>query len=481
MRCNEVMNLDAAIPGTPFPRRLLREPRRPQAIRASPRAHWYVVGTVCVGAFMGQLDASIVTLALPRIGANLHAGSGAARWVALSYMLVLTGTLIAVGRLADRVGRKLLYMYGFAVFTAGSALCGLAPDLDWLVAARVLQGLGAALLQANSIALIAVALPPRELARGLGVQGAAQAGGLALGPVLGGLLLALGGWRLIFLVNVPTGLLGLALGWLLLPRSSLPDTPARRSAPVAVPVPATPPRARACVSVHATGQTGRSGRTSRSPLALGLAGAGAAYLVMFGALYVLPYFLAAQRIPVALAGLQLAALPLALGLTAPIAGRLAGRLSGALAGGPGGRGLRAITAGGLLAAALGLLELAAFHDLPGRLLGLVLVGAGLGAFIPVNNAGVMSAATRTRAGELSGILNTTRSLATAAGVALAGLIYASATHLRDASAHGAPHAISPALAGTGLTITLLALAAIALAAALGTALGTKVQATTPDR
>jgi MFS family permease len=174
-------------------------------------------------------------------------------------------------------------------------------------------------------------------------------------------------------------------------------------------------------------------------LALGLGSAGAAYLAMFGALYVLTYFLAARHIPVALAGLQLAALPLALGFVAPVAGRLAGRFAAST----GGRLAGKLTAGGLLLAALGLLELAAFHSLAGRLAGLVLTGAGLGAFIPVNNADVMSAAPRERSGALSGVLNTARSLATALGVALAGLLYASG----------------------GLTVALSALAAIALTAA----------------
>lgn len=455
------------IPRSPLLQRLLREPPRPQAVRASPRAHWYVVGTVCIGAFMGQLDASIVTLALPRIGADLHAGAGAVRWVALSYMLVLTGTLVAVGHLADRVGRKLLYTYGFAVFTVGSALCGLAPSLDWLIAARVLQGLGAAMLQANSVALIAAVLERRELARGLGVQGAAQAGGLALGPVLGGLLLTLGGWRLVFLVNVPAGVVGIALGWLLLPRShraapadrgGIADNPAaaargrvavggcctatgvgpRRNHQIA------PRRAR----VHRHRQTprvrarGGPGFLDIPALARGLTGAGAAYLVMFGALYVLTYFLAAHHVPVAVAGLQLAALPVALGLVAPVAGRLAAR-GGDRRSGRADSWSRALTVGGLLLATLGLLALAAFHGLAARLAGLTLVGAGLGAFIPINNAAVMSAMPRTRAGVLSGILNTTRSLATAAGVALGGLLYAA----------------------DGLGPALAALAAVALTAA----------------
>ncbi len=161
-----------ALLGTPLatPRPwLLREPARPARIRESPRAHAFVVGAVCIGAFMGQLDASIVTLALPRIGADLGESAAAVRWVSLAYMLMLALTLVPVGLLADRFGRKLLYTYGFAVFALGSALCGLAPTLGWLIAARVLQGLGAAMLQANSVALIVESVAPRSLPRGLGV------------------------------------------------------------------------------------------------------------------------------------------------------------------------------------------------------------------------------------------------------------------------------------------------------------------------
>ena len=175
--------------------------------------------TVCIGAFMGQLDASIVTVALPRLGRDLHASVGLVEWVALAYLLVLVATVATVGRIADAVGRKLLYVYGFGVFTAGSVLCGLAPTLAVVIAARALQAVGAAMLQANSVALIAEAVPRRLLGRAVGVQGTAQALGLALGPAVGGALLAIGGWRLIFFVNLPAGVIGLALGWFLLPRS----------------------------------------------------------------------------------------------------------------------------------------------------------------------------------------------------------------------------------------------------------------------
>src|ERR1700742_4340165 len=114
-------------------RRLLVEPRRPPTIATRPNAYWLVLATVCIGAFMSQLDASVVTMALPTLQHSFHAPLGAVTWVGLSYLLVLVGLVTGVGRMADMVGRKLLYMYGFAVFIVGSALCALAPDLGFLI------------------------------------------------------------------------------------------------------------------------------------------------------------------------------------------------------------------------------------------------------------------------------------------------------------------------------------------------------------
>ena len=199
--------------------RLLVEPRRPESVRNRENAYWLAVAAVCIGAFMGQLDASIVTVALPTLQRTFHASVGAVTWVGLSYLLVLVATVTAVGRFADMWGRKLLYVYGFAIFVIGSALCGLAPSLGALIAFRVLQAVGAAMLQANSVAIIVIAVPRASLGKAIGIQGAAQAIGLALGPSIGGLLLAAGGWRLIFMVNVPFGVLGVIAGLLLIPRS----------------------------------------------------------------------------------------------------------------------------------------------------------------------------------------------------------------------------------------------------------------------
>jgi MFS family permease len=199
--------------------RLLNEPKRPGSIREWPGAPWLAVGAVCVGAFMGQLDASIVTLALPSLQRSFDASLGAVTWVALSYLLVLVALVTAFGRVSDMAGRKLIYLYGFVVFTIGSALCGLAPTLLALDGARVIQAVGAAMLQANSVAIIVLAVPPRSIGKAVGFQGAAQAIGIAMGPTVGGLLVAAGGWRLIFFVNVPFGVIGLIAGWLFIPRS----------------------------------------------------------------------------------------------------------------------------------------------------------------------------------------------------------------------------------------------------------------------
>lgn len=459
-------------------RRLLKEPRRPAVVRASPRAHWYVVGTVCIGAFMGQLDASIVTLALPRLSRDLHASVGAVEWVALTYLLVLVASVATVGRVADSVGRKLLYVYGFVVFTGASVLCGLAPTLALLIVARVLQAVGAAMLQANSVALITEAMPPRLLGRGVGVQGTAQALGLALGPAIGGVLVALGGWRLIFLVNLPAGVIGLVLGWFLLPRSRSrrPVRQADRLGAIQLAFAVAGPLlylsltdrggyanpllvgALATGLITAIGFVRRERRVGdplidlsifrRQAVSLGLSSGAVSYLVLFGTLVVVPYYLSAKHVDAELVGLQLAALPIAIAIAAPIAGRLLNRV-----------GARPLTAGGLMLTGAGLLEIGLRHGTGALLGGLALAGLGLGAFTPANNATIMAASPKGHTGVVSGVLNMTRGVGTALGVALASTLYITASGASSASA-------SPAAAANGLTFALAVLGSIALVVGL---------------
>jgi MFS family permease len=183
-----------------------------RAVREHPHAGWLAVGTVCFGAFMGQLDASIVLQAFPALQQQFAEPLAAVQWVSLSY-------LAAAGRVADAVGRELVYICGFGVFTASSIACGLAPGLGWLVGFRMAEALGAAMLQANSVALVVTSVPRARMRPALAIQTAAQALGLAAGPALGGWLVTVAGWRLVFWVNVPVGLTGILAGWLLLRRT----------------------------------------------------------------------------------------------------------------------------------------------------------------------------------------------------------------------------------------------------------------------
>jgi MFS family permease len=140
------------------------EPAPVSFLTRRPSYPWIVVGTVCVGAFMGQLDASIAQLVLPELEREFQASLASVSWVVVAYLLTVAALLPVFGRLADIMVRKMLYSGGFLVFVAGSAICGFAPSLEVLIAARVLQGVGAVLMQANSVAIIVAAAGDRAVA-----------------------------------------------------------------------------------------------------------------------------------------------------------------------------------------------------------------------------------------------------------------------------------------------------------------------------
>ena len=422
---------------------LTRERPRPAGVRELRQAPWLAVVSVCFGAFMGQLDASIVTVAFPEMSRSLHAPVAAVQWVALAYMVTLVALLAAVGRVSDAAGRKLIYVYGFAVFTAASAGCGLAPGLGWLVAARVVQAVGAAMLQANSIALITTTVAGRDRVRALGVQASAQALGLALGPSLGGLLVAASGWRMVFLVNVPVGVVALVAGQYLLPRSrerhpitafDWAGVVLLAAAVVAVLAAlsgfsglgldaAAAAGLLGCGAALGAGFVLREGRAvsplvevallRSRPLLAGLGAAFAGYLVLFALLFAVPLVLDARGVPAAVTGLALTALPAGFAVAAVGSSLLPGRLPATARG-----------VAGLGSAAAALLAAAAVPGLPpAGLAGVLLAcGLGLGLFTPANNAAVMGAAPASRSGVLGGLLNMSRGLGTALGVAAITLI-----------------------------------------------------------
>jgi EmrB/QacA subfamily drug resistance transporter len=431
--------------------RLLVEPRRPAAVRRCRGGPWLAVAAVCIGAFMGQLDASIVSLALPTLRSDFHSSLATVSWVGQAYLLVLVAMLPVVGRLADHLGRKLLYTYGFVVFALGSLACALAPDLAVLIACRAMQGIGAAMLQAISVAIVVGVAPWGKRGRALGIQGGAQALGLALGPAVGGLLIGIGGWRGIFWVNVIVGVLGAALGWALIPRSQnlAPATrfdwaglatlaPAAAAAMFALSAASRsgwlsiPVGTATVVTVIATVLLARVERRASSPLLDprllaqrpvrdGMAAGLGAAAVLFATLTVMPFYLQeARHLSVGATGLLVLALPVGVGLVAPLSGRMAERI-----------GTRCCSVTGLTVTALcqaGLLVAAHAGRPPTLELALLLlgVGAGLGAFTPANNAAVMASSPTTAASGAGGLINMARGFGTSLGLGLVGSFYGTA-------------------------------------------------------
>ena len=453
---------------------LLMEPRRPRLVREHRLAPWFAVGAVCFGAFMGQLDASIVTLAFPALRREFHTSLAAVQWVSLAYLVALVALLVPVGRWSDRAGRKLVYLCGFVVFTLASAACGLAGSLAVLIGLRVVQAAGAAMLQANSVALVSTSVPAVQRRAALGIQAGAQALGLALGPTLGGLLVASAGWRWIFLINVPVGVAAVAGGWFLLPRTRQLAGGAGTD-PIGVVLLGCAAAGLLVALSSASGLglpwlvlgacvLGGVGSVSvlawwehRAPAPLldvrllatpavgfGLVGALAAYMVLFGPLVLFAQTLTARAGTELRTGAVLTALPAGFGVAAVAAEHL-------LPAGWSGR--RRCAVGGVLAALaaalLGLpdLSMAAVVGLLG------LLGLGLGTLIPANNSAIMAAAPAGAAATVGGMVNMARGVGTALGVS----VVTFALHVAGRHPHPLP----------GPAVTMLILAVAALVAAGG--------------
>jgi len=457
-------------------RSIFAEAARPEAIRRNPRAPWLAVGVVCFGAFMGQLDASIVTLTFRPMEREFGAPLAGVQWVSLAYLLALVALLTPAGRIADAVGRKLVYGYGFMVFTIGSAACGLAPSLGILVVFRLVQAVGAAMLQANSVALVTTSVPPARMRLALSVQAAAQAVGLGLGPTLGGLLTQTAGWRAVYWINVPVGCLAVIAGRYLLPRTrQLSRTDSfdwagalllatattalllALSAAGGLPMPGWAAIVLACTAgicgiLFATRQ-----RHARFPLippalmrsarvALALSGAFFGYLALFGPLVLIPQVLAGQGSELR-TGLLLSALPAGFGIAALSAeavlpATVTNRVRGSA---------------GALTCAFAIVMLI---FMPKSAIGIVpflaLAGLGLGLFVPANNAVIMRSSTAGSAAVLGGLVNMARGIGTTFGIALVTLALHLAPRLPDGRpAPGPAFAVLAAAAVAAAVIALL--------------------------
>ncbi|ULT68559.1 MFS transporter [Pseudomonas sp. BC42] len=409
-----------------------------------PRAR-LALASLSLTMLMPSLDSSIANAALPALAEVFAASFQQVQWIVLAYLLVMTSLIAGAGRLGDLLGRRRLLLGGIVLFTLASLGCALAPGLGWLLAGRALQGLGAALMLALSMALVGDALPKARTGAAMGLLGSLSALGTTLGPSLGGLLLAGGGWRWMFLVNVPLGLLALGLAWRSLPRD-------RRSASVAgfdlsgTVLLALSLGAYALaltlgerpwavqnlglllVAALGGGLLMRVERRAAAPLlqpALlrrpvlrsGLIGSLLVSTVIMTTLVVGPFYLSrGLGLDAARVGLCLSLGPLVAALAGVPAGRLVDRY-----------GARPLCRLGLLGlfAGCSLLALLPSHlGLAGYLLPIVLVTAGYALFQAANNSLVMLDAAPAQRGLTAGLLSLSRHLGLISGVAAMGALFA---------------------------------------------------------
>jgi EmrB/QacA subfamily drug resistance transporter len=398
----------------------------------------------CFGAFVAALSTSLVAVAAPVMARELNESQADVGWVLTAYLLTISCVLATTGRLADLLGRRRVYVAGFCLFVVASIACGLAPTLVLLVAARVVQGLGAAALMATGPAIITRAFPPERRARALGIQLAATYSGLTLGPTIGGALSSAMGWHAVFFAIAAAGACGTLVAIVLLPHDAGSDkrpsldvggaalfalglgallVALRRTEQVSV----LRVGVLAVITIAAFAALLRHEARHPSPIlpipllrtapfAFGLVGATLLYVVAFVLSYLLPFELQRERaMTPAHAGLLMTAQPAMMAVVAPISGWLADRHG---ARGPATAGMLVIAAG------LALVARAATGSDFEIVTALAVVGVGAGLYVAPNNASIMAAAPRDRQATAAAMAATARNVGMASGVAIAIVLHA---------------------------------------------------------
>jgi EmrB/QacA subfamily drug resistance transporter len=188
-------------------------------IFSEERRKWWTLAAVSFGLFMIMLDNTVVNVALPAIQEDLGTGLSELQWIVTGYALTFAALMLIGGKLADAYGRRLIFVIGILIFTAASLWCGLADSGNMLIAARVVQGAGAALMNPATLSIIAATFPPKERGMAIGIWAGTAALALAIGPLVGGLLTEHLSWHWIFFVNVPVGIVAIAASFLLITES----------------------------------------------------------------------------------------------------------------------------------------------------------------------------------------------------------------------------------------------------------------------
>lgn len=412
-----------------------------------------------LGVLMFTIDTSAINIVLPTLVKTLHTSFATIQWVVLSYLLIITALVLGAARLGDMFGKKQLYLWGLILFTISSLLCGLAPGVGWLIGFRALQGLGAVFISALGAAIITEVFPNSERGRALGIIGAIVSLGIALGPTVGGLLIGIGGWRTIFFVNLPIGIVASFIIVRFVPSSVGSGAKQRFDGLGTLLMIIT-------LTCFALGMTEgqNQGFGSRTTLTLlGVAAIGVVffvviearikqpmldlrifrnlqfslsllmgwfvYIVVTGVIFILPFFLElVKHYPTQKVGLLLAVSPILGGTIAPISGSLSDRF-----------GSRIISLIGLVLMVCGCLLLStldAHLTEVGYILRVAPFGVGLGMFQSPNNSAILGGVPRERLGIASGLLSLTRTLGQTTGLPLLGALFATLTLT---SAHLAPN------------------------------------------
>ncbi|MED5619833.1 MFS transporter [Ideonella sp. BN130291] len=458
--------------------------------RPAPSAKAALAGlALCM--LLPSLGISIANVALPTFALRFGAPFHQVQWVVIVYLLANTALVVGAGRLGDLVGRRTLLLAGIALFTLASVLCGLAPGLGWLIAARALQGVGAAVLMALAVAFVGDTVPRHQTGRAMGLLGTTSAIGTALGPSLGGVLIAGLGWPAIFFINLPLGLLAWALA-----RRHLPaDRRAGTGGAAGFDTLGTLLLA-GTLAAYALAMTLGRGRFGALNVALLLAAAlGAALFVAVQARAAQPLIrLATLRHRVLRAGLAMSALVSTVMMATLVVGPFylargfglataavglamsAGPVVSALAGVPAGRwvdrhGAQRMAAAGLAGMLLGCVVLCSVPiawGVAGYVLPLVLTTASYALFQAANNTAVMADVAAEQRGVFSGLLTLARNLGLVTGASVMGTLFALAAGTADVATAQAGAVALGVRVTFGVAAALLVLAlAIARAGAAG--------------
>ncbi|MES2949468.1 MAG: MFS transporter [Pseudomonadota bacterium] len=461
----------------------------------------WVLASLSLSMLLSSLGTSIANVGLPTLAQVFNASFQQVQWVVLAYLLAITTLIVSVGRLGDLTGRKRLLLAGIFLFTAASALCSIAPTLWLLVAARAVQGLGAATMMALTMAFVGETVPKAKTGSAMGLLGTMSAIGTALGPSLGGVLIAGTGWQAIFLVNVPLGILALVLAYRHLPadRRSVGATSTQGFDHVGTLLLALTLAAYALAMTMGRGSFGalnvglllaaaigvglfvRTETRAASPLirlamfrepglSTSLAMNVLVSTVMMATLVVGPFYLSrALGLDTAMVGLVLSIGPIISALSGVVAGRMVDRF-----GAP-----RMVTTGliAISVGSIGLSVLPGMYGIAGYIAAIAVLTPGYQLFQAANNTAVMVDVHTDQRGVLSGMLNLSRNLGLVTGASAMGAVFALASMATD-TATAQPEAIATGMRFTFAVAAALVFIALAIAA-MGHALSKRATPSAP--